>query len=92
MSVTVRVPTTLRTLTAGSSEVEVDGATVAQVLDSLEAKHPGFRDRLLDEDGRLRRYVNVFVADEDIRFAQGLDTPIAAGDTLAIVPAVAGGR
>jgi molybdopterin synthase sulfur carrier subunit len=91
MSITVRVPTTLRTLTAGVSEVEVDGANVAQVFDALEAKHPGFRDRLLDEDGKLRRYVNVFVADEDVRFARGLDTPIGAGETLAIVPAVAGG-
>jgi molybdopterin synthase sulfur carrier subunit len=91
MSITVRVPTTLRTLTAGAAEVEVDGSSVAQVLDALEVKHPGFRERLLDEGGKLRRYVNVFVADEDVRFAQGLDTPIGAGETLAIVPAVAGG-
>lgn len=92
MSVTVRVPTTLRTLTAGASEVEVEGATVADVFAALEAKHPGFRDRLLDEEGKLRRFVNVFVSDDDIRFLKGLDTPVPAGETVSIVPAVAGGR
>ncbi len=91
MTVTVRVPTTLRTLTAGASEVAVEGATVADVLGNLEAAHPGFRDRLLDEDGSLRRFVNVFVADDDVRFLQGLDTPVPDGETLAIIPAVAGG-
>ncbi|MBV9951202.1 MAG: MoaD family protein [Acidimicrobiia bacterium] len=91
MSVTVRVPTTLRTLTAGASEVTVEGETVGAVLDALEADHPGFKSRLLDDDGNLRRFVNVFVADDDVRFLDGLGTKVAEGDTVAIIPAVAGG-
>jgi molybdopterin synthase sulfur carrier subunit len=91
MSATVRIPTTLRPLTAGAAEVTVEGATVSAVLDSLEAEHPGFRERLLDDDGGLRRFVNVFVADEDVRFIDGLDTAVPEGETVAIVPAVAGG-
>ena len=91
MSVTVRVPTTLRTLTGGESTVDVDGATLADVLENLEGAHPGFKDRLLDDDGKLRRFVNVFVADEDIRFLQNLDTPVTDGQVVSIVPAVAGG-
>jgi molybdopterin synthase sulfur carrier subunit len=91
MAVTVRVPTTLRTLTAGASEVSVDGATVQDVLDGLESAHPGFKSRLLDDDGNLRRFVNVFVADDDVRFLEGLATKVTEGDTVAIIPAVAGG-
>ncbi len=91
MTAIVRVPTTLRTLTAGASEVKVEGATVGLVLDALEAVHPGFRERLLDDEGGLRRFVNVFVADDDVRFLQGMDTPVADGDTVSIIPAVAGG-
>jgi molybdopterin synthase sulfur carrier subunit len=91
MSVSVRVPTTLRPLTSGASEVSVDGGTVGEVIAALEASYPGFNDRLLDENGKLRRFVNVFVSDDDVRFLQGLDTPIPAGETLSIVPAVAGG-
>ena len=91
MSVTVRVPTTLRTLTAGASEVTVEGATISEVLDQLESAHPGFRDRLLDADGGLRRFVNLYVADDDVRFRDGLDTAVADGDTVSIIPAVAGG-
>jgi molybdopterin converting factor small subunit len=91
MSVTVRVPTTLRTLTAGASEVQVEGGTVADVFAALEQQHPGFRERLLDDDGKLRRFVNVFVSDDDIRFLQGLETAVPAGETVSIVPAVAGG-
>ena len=91
MTVTVRVPTTLRTLTSGASEVEVEGATVAEVLEQLESAHPGFKDRLLDGDGALRRFVNLYVADDDVRFRDGLDTPVADGDTVSIIPAVAGG-
>jgi sulfur-carrier protein len=91
MSVTVRIPTQLRSLAGGSSEVSVEGATVAEVLKSLDAAHPGFNDRLFDEGGALRRFINVFVADEDIRFAGGLETPVAEGTTVSIVPAVAGG-
>jgi len=91
MSVTVRVPTTLRTLTAGEAEVEVDGGTVAEVFESLEASHPGFKERILDDGGELRRFVNVFVSDDDVRFMDGLATAVPAGETLSIVPAVAGG-
>ncbi len=91
MSVTVRVPTTLRTLTAGASEITVEGTTVTEVLDHLEEAHPGFKERLLDADGALRRFVNLYVADDDVRFRDGLDTPVADGDTVSIIPAVAGG-
>ncbi len=91
MAVIVRVPTTLRVLTAGSSEVEVSGGTLAEVLDALESSHPGFRDRIIDEAGALRRFVNVFVSDDDVRFLDGLDTEVTDGATVSIVPAVAGG-
>ncbi|MGY6502549.1 MAG: ubiquitin-like small modifier protein 1 [Acidimicrobiales bacterium] len=91
MSVTVRVPTTLRTLTAGASEVEVDAGTVGEVFDALESAHPGFKERLLDEEGQLRRFVNVFVSDDDVRFLDGLATPVPDGETVSIIPAVAGG-
>jgi molybdopterin converting factor small subunit len=91
MSVSVRIPTTLRTLTAGTSEVEVEGETVGEVFKNLDAAHPGFAGRLLDDDGNLRKFVNVFVADDDVRFLQGLDTPVPDGETVSIIPAVAGG-
>jgi sulfur-carrier protein len=91
MPVTVRIPTTLRPLSGGQPEVKVDGSTLREVLDGLETAHPGFRDRLFDEEGQLRRFVNVFVADDDVRFLQGLDTPVPEGETVAIIPAVAGG-
>jgi molybdopterin converting factor small subunit len=91
MPVKVRIPTPLRPLAGGSSEVEVAGATVGEVLANLDAAHAGFADRLLDEQGGLRRFVNVFVADDDVRFLQGLDTPVPEGETVAIIPAVAGG-
>ncbi|MET0729201.1 MAG: ubiquitin-like small modifier protein 1 [Acidimicrobiales bacterium] len=91
MSVTVRIPTTLRTLTGGQSEVSVEGSTVGEVLTALESEHPGFSERILDPDGGLRRFVNVFVADDDVRFLQALATPVPDGETVAIIPAVAGG-
>lgn len=91
MSATVRIPTLLRELVAGANEVSIDGATVAEVLEALEESHPGFAERLFDESGGLRRFVNVFVADEDIRFLDGLATPVTDGETISIVPAVAGG-
>jgi sulfur-carrier protein len=91
MSATVRIPTQLRNLAGGSAEVKVDGDTVGAVLADLERAHPGFRERLFDDGGKLRRFVNVFVADEDVRFLEGLDTVVADGDTVSIVPAVAGG-
>jgi sulfur-carrier protein len=91
MSVTVRVPTQLRPLTGGAGEVTVEGSTVGEVLKSLDVTHPGFADRIFDEEGGLRRFVNVFLADEDVRFLDGLATPVGDGQTLSIVPAVAGG-
>ena len=91
MSVTVRIPTQLRTLTGGAGEVAVEGASVGEILKALDAAHAGFADRLFDGDGNLRRFVNVFLADEDVRFLDGLDTPVADGQTLSVVPAVAGG-
>jgi MoaD family protein len=91
MAVKVRIPTQLRELTGGAAEVDVDGTTVADVLKQLDARHPGFAARLYDDQGQLRRFVNVFVADEDIRFLQALDTPITDGQVVSIVPAVAGG-
>lgn len=91
MAAKVRIPTTLRSLAGGSSEVEVEGTTVGEVLKNLDAAHPGFADRLLDEEGGLRRFVNVFVADDDVRFLDGMGTPVPDGETVAIIPAVAGG-
>ena len=91
MSVTVRIPAQLRTLTGGAGELSLSGSTVAEVLKDLDATHPGFADRLFDETGGLRRFVNIFLDDEDVRFLQGLDTPLTDGQTLSIVPAVAGG-
>jgi molybdopterin converting factor small subunit len=91
VAVKVRIPTQLRTLSGGASEVEVDGATVTAVLKALDSAHPGFADRLYDDTGSLRRFVNVFVAEEDIRFLDGVETPVADGQTISIVPAVAGG-
>ena len=91
MSVTVRVPTILRPLTDGAAEVSVEGATLADVLDALEADHTGIRARVLDEDGKLRRFVNVYVNDDDVRFADGLATPTPDGASVSIIPAVAGG-
>ncbi len=91
MAVNVRIPTQLRPLAGGSSQVALQGATVAELFAALEVAHPGFGDRLFEESGQLRRFVNVFVADEDIRFLDGVDTPVADGATVSIVPAVAGG-
>jgi len=88
---TVRIPTQLRTLTAGQGTATVDGATVGEVLKALDAAHPGINERLFDDAGALRRFVNVFVADNDVRFEQGLDTPVAESETVSIIPAVAGG-
>ncbi|MGH9090402.1 MAG: ubiquitin-like small modifier protein 1 [Acidimicrobiales bacterium] len=91
MTVSVRIPTQLRTLTGGAGQVEAGGATVGDVLKALDSAHPGLGERLFDEAGELRRFVNVFLADEDVRFMEGLATPVADGQTLSIVPAVAGG-
>lgn len=91
MAVTVRIPTTLRPLSGGAAQVSVDGATLSEVIGALEAAHPGFSDRLLDEAGQLRKFVNVFVADDDVRYLDGLATAVRDGDTVSIIPAVAGG-
>lgn len=91
MAAKVRIPTQLRELAGGASEVTVDGDTVAKVFAALDAAHPGFAERLYDESGDLRRFVNVFLDDEDIRFLDGVDTAVSDGQTLSIVPAVAGG-
>jgi molybdopterin converting factor small subunit len=91
MAITVRIPTQLRSLAGGAAEVQVDGSTVSEVLKGLEDAHPGFGERLFDDRGELRRFVNVFVADEDIRFLQGLDTTVTETQVVSIIPAVAGG-
>ncbi|MEA2641013.1 MAG: sulfur-carrier protein [Chloroflexota bacterium] len=91
MSIEVRVPTVLRKHTAGARLVQADGANVAAVIDSLEHQYPGLRDELLAEDGQVRQFVNIYVNDEDIRYLDRLQTRIADGDSLAILPAVAGG-
>jgi sulfur-carrier protein len=91
MSVLVKIPTQLRAAAGGEAETQVDGATVQEVLDGLFARHDELRSRLYDDDGGLRRFVNVYVAGEDIRFLDGLKTPVADGAELTILPAVAGG-
>lgn len=91
MSVKVRIPTQLRGLTGGAGEVVVEGSSIGEVLKGLDAAHPGIGERLFDESGELRRFVNVFVADEDVRFLGGLATPVTEGATVSIIPAVAGG-
>jgi len=90
MSITVKIPTQLRAATGGQSEVEAEGATVGEVLDSVFDSHGDLRERIT-QDGDLRRFVNVYVSGEDIRFQQGLDTSIADGAEVTILPAVAGG-
>ena len=91
MEVTVRIPTPLRTLTGGAESVSASGATLTVVIDDLEKNHPGLKDRLMDEKG-IRRFVNVYVGDEAVRFLDGLETELKAGDEISIVPAIAGGR
>lgn len=88
---TVRIPTPLRNATGGAATVEVEGGTLKSVIEDLEAQHPGIGERLLDDSGELRRFVNVFVDDEDVRFQEGLSTPVDEGTTVSIIPAVAGG-
>ncbi|MEW9553802.1 MoaD/ThiS family protein [Nonomuraea sp. NPDC050783] len=91
MSVTVRIPTILRTYTGGNAEVSGDGATLRDVLAKLDADYPGIGARILDESGKIRRFVNVYVGEEDVRFVEGLDTPTPQGAQISIIPAVAGG-
>ena len=91
MSATVRIPTILRTYTAGAGEVTADGGNLTELLDSLETNHKGIRARILDDAGQLRRFVNVYVGDEDVRFSGGLEAPVPEGAKVSIIPAVAGG-
>lgn len=91
MSVSVRIPTILRTYTDGKSEVTADGDTLSAVLTSLESNHPGISARILDDAGALRRFVNVYVGNEDVRFTDGLATATPDGTQISVVPAVAGG-
>ncbi len=91
MSVSVRVPTILRTYTGGESEVSADGSTLAEVLDSLDAAYPGIKARILDDQGALRRFVNVYVGNDDVRFLDALETPTPDGTQISVIPAVAGG-
>ncbi len=90
MNVTVRIPTPLRTLTGGEEAVQVAGTNVKELIENLEAKYPGIKERIADDKG-VRRFVNVYLGDEDIRFLDGLDTELKDGDELSIVPAIAGG-
>ena len=91
MSVSVRIPTILRTYTGGESEVSAEGADLAAVLEDLDSTYAGIKGRILDEGGQLRRFVNVYVDDDDVRFADGLQTSIKDGGQVSIIPAVAGG-
>ncbi|GAB1820917.1 MoaD/ThiS family protein [Herbidospora sp. RD11066] len=91
MSVSVRIPTILRTYTGGVAEVAGEGATLREVFEKLEADYPGIGARILDESGKVRRFVNVYVGEEDVRFSEGLDTPTPAGVQISVIPAVAGG-
>jgi len=91
MAATIRIPTTMRPISGGASTVKVEGSTLAEVLAGLDAAHPGFNERLFDEDGKLRKFVNLFVADDDVRYLDGLNTPVPDGETVSIMPAVAGG-
>lgn len=91
MTATVRIPTILRTYTEGESEVTADGATLAEVLDDLDAHYSGIKGRILDDQGDLRRFVNVYVGNDDVRFLDNLDTPTPDGTQISVIPAVAGG-
>ena len=91
MAVQVRIPTPLRTLTGDQGLISSDGTTVGELVDHLEASYPGMRERLCEDDGELRRFVNVFVNGEDVRFLEGLGSALTEGDEVSIVPAVAGG-
>ena len=91
MSVMIRIPTPLRRLTNGEAKVEMDSSNMGDLVDKLDATYPGFKDRLVDENGALRYFVNIYLNGEDVRFLQGLDTTTASGDEVSIVPAVAGG-
>ncbi len=90
MAITVRIPSALRSLTGGADEVAAEGATIGALIDHVDASHPGLKDRLCDDKG-VRRHVNIYANEEDIRFLDGLETSVADGDVIEIVPAIAGG-
>ena len=92
MSILVRIPTPLRRMTNGEAKVELESSNVAELVEKLDSTYPGFKDRLVDENGELRYFVNIYLNGEDVRFLQGLDTSTNSGDEVSIVPAVAGGR
>ena len=92
MAVTIRIPTTLRILTSGEAEVSAKEGTITEIIDEICENYPDFQGRLIDEDGNLLRFVNMYVEDEDVRFLQGLETSVIDGQTISIIPAVAGGR
>lgn len=91
MSIEVRVPTVLRKHTGGEKRVDGEGATLGELIDDLERSNPGMRDALVGQDGHLHRFINVYVNDEDVRFLGGIETPVEDGDSVSILPAVAGG-
>jgi sulfur-carrier protein len=91
VSVSVRIPTILRSYTGGAAEVTAGHGTLREVISDLDASYPGIAGRIVDESGKLRRFVNVYVGDEDVRFASGLDTPVPEGSHVSVIPAVAGG-
>ena len=91
MAVTVRIPTALRRVTQGQGEVQVEAKTIGELIDVLEKEFPGIKERLVEESGEIRKFVNFFVNDEDIRFLKGKDTELKDGDIVAIIPAIAGG-
>jgi len=91
MSVSVRIPTILRSYTGGAAQVSAQAGTLREVIAALDADYPGLGGRILDEAGQLRRFINVYVGEQDVRFAQGLDTPVPADGQVSVIPAVAGG-
>jgi len=91
MSIVVRIPTPLRRLTDGQDKVDVEGDSLGNVIDAMNEQYPGIRERICDDQGQLRNFVNVYVNGEDVRFLQGLETPTSSGDEVSVVPAVAGG-
>ena len=92
MAVKVRIPTPLRKITNGSDEVNAEGASITELIDDLEKNFPGLKERICDEEGKVRRFVNLYVNDEDIRFMNNMETELKDGDEVSIVPAIAGGR
>ena len=89
--ITIRIPTPLRSMTGGKSEIEGKGNNIGEVIEQMNVAHPGLKDRICDEQGEIRRFVNVYLNEEDIRFLTGRDTPVKDGDEVSIVPAIAGG-